>query len=84
MEEVVNDIHSQAREAVLSCTSEIQGTDLEKKVEKYFAQLENPFSTLNTRVKRQKFFEEKWEIVEPVEYVLGVRFDVRRDQTTGV
>ena len=33
---------------------------------------------------RQKFFEEKWEIVEPTEYVLGVRFDVCRDKTTGV
>lgn len=43
------------------------------------------FSTsLNTRFKRQKYFEGKWEIVEPVEYVLGVRFDMRRDQTTGV
>lgn len=84
MEELVNDIHRQAREAVLSCTSEIEGTDLEKKVEKCFEQLENPFSTLNTRVKRQKFFEEKWESVEPVEYVLGVRFDVSRDKTTGV
>ncbi|XP_035805853.1 uncharacterized protein LOC111571121 isoform X1 [Amphiprion ocellaris] len=84
MEDLVNYINRQAREAVLSCSSEIQGTDLEKKVEKCFDQLGNPFSSLNTRVKRQKFFEDKWEIVEPVEYVLGVRFDVRRDQTTGV
>lgn len=49
MEELVNDTHRQAREAVLlSCTSEIQGTDLEKKVEMCFDKLENPFSTLNT------------------------------------
>ena len=47
-------------------------------------QPENPFSTLNTRAKRQKFFKEKWEIAEPVEYVLGVRFDVSRDKTTEV
>lgn len=85
MEELVNDIHEQTREAVLSCTSsEIQATDLEEKVENCFDQLENPFSVLNTAAKRQKFFEEKWEIVEPVEYVLGVRFDLRRDRTTGV
>ena len=51
MEDLVNEIHTQAREAVLSCTPEIQGTDFEKKVEKCFDQLENPFSTLNTRVK---------------------------------
>lgn len=70
------------REAVLSCTSEIQATDFEKKVENCFDQLENPFSVLNTAAKQQKFFKEKWEIVE--DYVLGVRFDLRRDRTTGV
>lgn len=48
MEDLVNDIHTQAKEAVLSCTTEIQGTDFEKKVEKCFDELENPFSTLNT------------------------------------
>lgn len=58
--------------------------DLAKKVENCFDQLQNPFSSLNTRFKWQKYFEEKWEIVEPVEYVLGVRFDMRRDPTTGV
>ena len=84
MEELVNDIHSQARDAVLNCTSEIQGTDFEKKLDSCFEQLQNPFSVLNTGAKRQKFFKEKWEIVEPVEYVLGVRFDVCRDRTTGV
>lgn len=62
MEELVNDIQKQAKEAVLSCTSEIKGMDLEKKVEDCFDHLENPFSTLNTRIKRQRFFEAKWEI----------------------
>lgn len=28
--------------------------------------------------------KKKWELVDPVEYVLGVRFDVRKDKTTGV
>ncbi len=37
-----------------------------------------------TWVKRQKFFEEKWEILETVDCVLGVRFDVHRDRTTEV
>jgi len=84
MEELVNNIHSQTRDSVLNCTSEMQGTDFEKKLDSCFEQLQNPFSVLNTRAKRQKYFKEKWEIVEPVEYVLGVRFDVRRDRTTGV
>lgn len=30
-----------------------------------------------------RHFEEKWKIVEPVEHVLGVRFDIHRDKTTG-
>lgn len=84
MEEVVKDIQTQAREAILSCTSELQDTGLQKKVEDCFDELENPFSSLNTRGKRQKFFDQKWEIVEPVEYVLGVRNDLQRDRTTGV
>ena len=32
MEELVNDIHRQARDSVLNCTSEIHGTDLGKKI----------------------------------------------------
>ena len=78
MEELVNYIYRQARDAVLNCSSEVQGTDLAKKLENSFDLLENPFTSFNTGSKRQRFFEEKWEIVEPVEYVLGVRFDVRR------
>lgn len=53
-------------------------------MEKCFDKLESPLSALNTGTKPQKFFEEKWEIFEPVEYILGVRFDERRDQTMGV
>ena len=37
----------------------------------------------NTEYKRKRHFEKKWNIVEPVEHVLGVRFDVRRDIITG-
>lgn len=75
MEKLVSDIHRQAR---LYCTSsEIQATNLEK-VENCFHQLENPFSVLNTGAKWPKFplFHK--------EYILGVRFDVRRDRTPGV
>ena len=43
MEEVVNDIHSQARDAVLKCILENQGSDLDKNVQHCFDQLENPF-----------------------------------------
>lgn len=84
MEELCYDIQRQTKQSVLNCSSEIHGTDLEKKIDKCFDELENQFSMFNTETKRQKFFEQKWEIVDPVEYVLGVRFDLRRDRTTGV
>lgn len=85
MEEVVNDVHNQAREAVLKTFSpEETNSDVFKKVEHCFDQLDNPFSALNTEAKRQKHFNERWEIVQPEEHVLGVRMDVRRDRTTGI
>lgn len=73
MEELVSDVHAQARDTVLKClSSEVPGQTLDK-VNECFHQLENPFSCLNTETKRQRHFEKKWKIVEPVEYVLGVR-----------
>lgn len=54
------------------------------KVQDCFENLDNPFSHLNTETKRQRHFQKKWKIVKPVEHVLGVRFDVRRDRTTGI
>ncbi len=84
MEELVSDVHAQARDTVLKClSSEVPGQTLDK-VKDCFNQLENPFSCLNTETKRQRHFEKKWKIVEPLEYVLGVRYDVRKDKTTGL
>lgn len=82
IEELVNDIHSHAKEAVVECLSPAASRETVEKVEKCFDSLENPFSCLNTESKRMRHFEEKWKIVEPVEHVLGVRFDVRRDKTS--
>lgn len=81
---LVDDINSQARRAVLDCSSEVIGWDLAKEGANCFDQLQSPFSSLNAGFKHQKYFEGKWEIVEPVEYVLGVRFDACRDETTDV
>lgn len=83
VEELVNDIHANAKEAVVKCLSSDASKETIKKIEDCFDQLENPFSCLNTESKRTKHFEEKWKIVEPVEYILGVRFDMCRDKTTG-
>lgn len=38
---------------------------------------------LNSQSKRNKYFEQKWKVVKPVEKVLGVRFENRRNKTIG-
>ena len=38
---------------------------------------------MNTETKQNKHFKEKWGNVEPVEKVLGTRFDSRRNKSTG-
>lgn len=45
--------------------------------------VENPFVSFNTETKRMKYFSEKWGVVEPVEKILGVRYDTRRNKQTG-
>ncbi|XP_028310661.1 uncharacterized protein LOC114468147 [Gouania willdenowi] len=83
MEELVNDIHTHTKETVVECLSSGASSETLGKVQECFGQLQNPFSCLNTESKRMRYFEKKWKIVEPVEHILGVRFDLRRDKTTG-
>ncbi|KAJ8274815.1 hypothetical protein COCON_G00094400 [Conger conger] len=82
MEEVVSKIHSQAKDAALQCLSP-QDTENKNSIEQSFQKLENPFTPLNSEAKRNKHFTEKWGKVEPIEKVLGTRFDSRRNKTTG-
>lgn len=84
MEEVVNDVHVQTQDAVLKCLSSEVNEQTLNKVKECFENIENPFTHLNTETKRQRYFENKWKIVEPIECVLGVRYDTRLDKTTGV
>lgn len=85
MEEVVNDVHMQAREAAFQTfTPEDKNSDTYKKVELSLSQLNNPFTPFNTEKKREKYYAKKWEIVDPKEFVLGVRLDTRRSRKTGV
>lgn len=54
IEELVIDVHTQARDSVLKClSSEVPGKTLDQ-VKECFQQLENPFSYLNTETKRQR------------------------------
>lgn len=82
MEEVVLEVQSQAKDATLKCFSS-QDTSTKAKIEQSFEQLENPFTSLNSESKRNSYFEQKWKTVEPVEKVLGVRFENRRNRCTG-
>ena len=82
MEEVFSEIHSQAKHVALQCSSP-QDTEHKNKIEQSFQNLENPFTPLNSEAKRNKHFTKKWGNVEPVEKVLGTRFDSRRNKVTG-
>lgn len=61
MEEVVNDVHVQAQDAVLKCLSSEVNEQTLNKVKKCFESLENPFVHLNTETKRKRYFEKKME-----------------------
>lgn len=82
MEEVIFEIQSQAKDVALQCLSP-QNTENTNKIEQSFQKLENPFTPLNTEAKLNKHLREKWGLIEPVEKVLGTRFDSRRNKTTG-
>lgn len=58
-------------------------SDIECKIDQCFEKMENPFTALNSERKRQQHFAEKWGRVDPIEYVLGSRFDTLRSRTTG-
>ncbi|KAL3981345.1 alpha-tectorin [Sarotherodon galilaeus] len=82
MEEVFFEIHTQAKDAALQSLPS-QDTTSKKKLEQSFENFENPFTLLNSEAKRNRHFKQKWAIVEPVEMVLGTRFDSRRNKITG-
>lgn len=81
MEELVDELHSNVKEDVVKLLPNDE--DMRRKFDDYFDSLENPFSKLNTETKWKKYFSEKWGTVEPVEIALGVRYDIRRNRTTG-
>ena len=84
MEDIVQEIHEHAKESVIQGVFRDQrDTETCKNVEGCFNQLENPFTALNSDYKQSKFITSKWETVEPVELVIGSRFDSRLNKNTG-
>lgn len=69
MEELVDDVHNQAKESVKNCLSlqEPKKSEVECKIDECFEKMENPFCVLNSESKRTKFFKEKWGSVDPVQ-----------------
>jgi len=56
---------------------------LKGRVNDYFEGLKNPVVNFNTETKWKKYYIEKLGVVEPVEIALGVRFDSRRNRSSG-
>ncbi|XP_057706931.1 uncharacterized protein LOC130924402 [Corythoichthys intestinalis] len=84
MEEIVQDIQQHAKETVIkNVFNDERENETCKKVEACFQDLENPFTVLNSAYKQSKFFSDKWKVVEPVECVIGSRFDMRKNKKTG-
>lgn len=81
LEELTSELRSEAKQAIISA---LPTTDPNISViNESFENLENPFTHLNTEWKRNKFFNQKWGVVEPREITLGVRYDTRRNQKSG-
>ncbi|XP_053097912.1 uncharacterized protein LOC113523917 [Pangasianodon hypophthalmus] len=81
LEDLTDELHSQAKHNMLSA---LPTSDPYKSViDESFKKIENTFTNLNTEWKRNKYFKEKWGVVEPVEITLGVRYDSRLNQKSG-
>ena len=81
LEELASGLHSQVKQQVLSAVP--KDNPVRAKLEKDLQTFENPFINFSTESKRLKYFNKKWGVVEPVERVLGIRFDTRRNKQTG-
>lgn len=81
LEELTSSLRTQAKQAVLEVLP--AGDPSISLIDSSFKKMENPFVNLNSEWKRNKYFSEKWGVVEPVECILGVRYDNRRNPKSG-
>ena len=73
-------MQSRAKDAALKCLAS-QDTGSKEKVEQLFEKLENPFTSLNQN--EMYFLRKNGKLFNLLEKVLGVRFENRRNQSTG-
>lgn len=81
LEELATGLHSQVKHEILSVVP--KDDPIKSTLEEGLENFENPFVSFNTETKRTKYFNEKWGVVEPLEIMLGHRFDTRRNKQTG-
>ena len=82
MEEAVHEIQAQVMDTAFECLTS-QNPETDSKLRQSFEGIENPFSSLNSVSKRSKYFKQKWDIVDPVEKILGSRFENRKNKISG-
>ncbi len=58
-------------------------THKQSTINECFENFESPFTDLNTQWKQNKYFNQKWGVVEPVEITLGKRYGSRWNQKSG-
>lgn len=81
LEELTSELRSQAKHTIISA---LPTTDPNiSMINDSFEKFENPFTNLNTEWKRNKYFNLKWGVVEPIEITLGVRYDNRKNPKSG-
>lgn len=81
LEELTSELCSQAKHTAVSALP--MNDPNTSRITESFEKLENPFTGLNTEWKRNKYFNLKWGVVEPVEITLGMRYDNRRNPKCG-
>lgn len=80
--ELASGLHSQVKQQILFAVPKdniIRVTLGKNNLESF----ENPFVNFNTESKRLNYFNTKWGVVEPVDIVLGIQFDARRNKQEG-
>ena len=83
LEELVHEIQAQVMDTAFESLS-LEKTETISKLKKSFEKIANPFTALNSVSKRDVHFRNKWTIVDPVEVVLGTRFENRKSKITGM
>lgn len=81
LEDFAEGLHSEFKHKVLSAIP--ADNPVRNTLGKCLETFENPVENFNTESKRKKYLSEKWGMVDPVEKLLGFRYDSRLNKVTG-